>query len=423
MANIDDAMKLMAENIAKISEDVKTFKEHEDEIRAEVREENAKAAAKLDKNIIEEVKETGDAKGREYNILDAKKDFNSGKTQPFPVWDEKTYDDFGKFIIAGKAGDIETVNKIHKDYAGKAAGPYTETTTAGGYLLPSGFIPELVRLEYVKSMALQKARVIPLPAGGGASFVMPSLTTQAAANWGTINTAIGDTVNVFGQVTLTPEKMVGLSSCPNELLRDSPMAVAQIITDEWTEAFALKIDEEFFQGDDSDTANHQFDGWEFKASVHDTAGDTGDSAAGALTLANLVTVMSLLTTQELIGAEWFMHPSTWAQVRGLTGGSSANDHPYVSVDGPYKYNLFGYPVSISDKASASYASIAADRAILFFGNPKYIYIGMMNDLRVDSSEAYKFNYDQTVFRAIQRLAIAVALPGSLSMLTRGEAAG
>lgn len=418
--NAVDVMKEMAEQIAKLSDDIKTFKENEDQIKAQVREENARAAEKLDKAIIEDSNQKM-AMGANYNVLNAKADYAAGKTQPFPLWDEKTYNDFGEFVAATETGDMGVTNRIAKEYT-KAAGPYTETTTAGGYLLPTGFIPELVRLEYVKSLALQKGRVIPLPAGGGASFVMPSLTTQASANWGTINTAIGDTVNVFGQVTLTPAKMVGLSSCPNELLRDSPMSVAQIITDEWTEAFALKIDTEFFTGDVDDTTNHKFDGWRAATNVHDTAGDTGDSAAGALTLANLITVMSLLTSQELIGAEWFMHPSTWAHWRGMTGGSSANDHPYVSVDGPYTYNLLGYPVNLSDVCSLTWASVAADESFVYFGNPKHIYVGMMNDMRVDSSEQYKFNYDQTVFRAIQRIAIAVALPGSLSMLTRGPSA-
>lgn len=421
MANIDDAVKLMAESVAKISEDVKTLQDNKEEIKAQVIEENVKAAAKLDRNLIDDTKDKMDL-GKEYNILNAKADYENGKTQPYPIWDEKTYEDFGEFVVSSKTGDFQITNKVAKEYNAKAAGPYTETTTAGGYLLPTGFIPELVRLQYVKSLALQKGRIIPLPAGGGASFVMPSLTTQASANWGSINTAIGDTVNVFGQVTLTPAKMVGLSSCPNELLRDSPMSVAQIITDEWTEAFALKIDTEFFTGDDSDTTNHKFDGWRAATNVHDTAGDTGDSAAGALTLANLVTVMSLLTTQELVGAEWFMHPSTWSKWRGITGASTGNDHPYVAVNGPFQYNLMGYPVSLSDVCSLTWASIAADESFVYFGNPKHIYIGMMNDIRVDSSEQYKFNYDQTVFRAIQRLAIAVALPGSLSMLTRGPAA-
>ena len=418
MANNDEAMKLMAESIAKINEDLMRYNDNKEDIKAQVIEENTKKAANLDKAIIEDTKNKM-AEGADYNLLTARKDFQAGKRQPYPTWDEKTYNDFGEFVISSQTGDIKVANDIHKEYDSKAAGPYTETTTAGGYLLPTGFIPELVRLEYVKSMALQKGRIIPLPPGGGASFVMPSLTTQATANWGTINTAIGDTVNVFGQVTLTPEKMVGLSNTPNELLRDSPMSVAQIITDEWTEAFAVKIDNEFFTGDVDDTTNHKFDGWRAATNVHDTAGDTGDSAAGALTLANLVTVMSLLTTQELAGAEWFFHPSTWAYLRGLTGGSSANDHPYVSVDGPYQYNLLGYPVNTNNEVSLTWASVAADESFVLFGNPAYIYIGMMNDIRVDSSADLYFNKDQTSFRAIQRLAIAVALPGSLSMLTRG----
>jgi HK97 family phage major capsid protein len=150
-------------------------------------------------------------------------------------------------------------------------------------------------------------------------------------------------------------------------------------------------------------------------------GDTGDSAAGALTLANLGSVLGQLEDGELEGAEWFMHPTTWARLRVLTGGASGNDHPYVAVDGPYKYTLMGFPVNLSNKATTTWASIAASGAIALFGNPKLIYIGTKNDIQVDSSEAYKFNYDQTVFRAIQRIAMAMALPGSMARLRRGPA--
>ena len=416
MANMDEAMRTMAESLSEI----KSRLDAEAEEKQKAAEERVKEAAQLDKAMIEEVKEKADRKGKNYTILDAKHDFESGIKSNIPVWDEETYEDFGKFIIASKAKDNATIQKISEKH-NKASGPYTETTTAGGYLLPTGFIPELIRLEYAQSVALQKGRVIPLPPGGGASFTMPSLNTRAAAKWLDINTQMSDTVNAFSQLTLTPHKAAGLSNCPNELLRDSPMNVAQIITEEWVEAFRILIDEEYFQGDTADTTNHAFNGWEFASGVHEsTPGDSGDSVYGGLDVAQLKDVMANLTTMELAGAEWFMHPSTWAHIRGL---SDTSGMPLVAINGPRQYDIFGYPVTLSDECTAAVGSIAAGRASIYFGNPKYIYVGIMNDIVVDSSNSFKFDYDQTTFRALQRIAIGTVLGGSLAMITRSAADG
>ena len=349
--------------------------------------------APLDKGMVEIEKASGD-----YGFADARRDYADGGTTKELLWDKSTCKQFVDYAMSTKA-----------------AGPYTETTTAGGYLVPTSFKPELIRLAYVKSVALQEARIIEM---AGNSLNMPTLATQATMSWGTINTSIGDTANVFGQMSLSAEKAVAFSLAPNELIHDSPISVAQMITDNFTEAMAKFIDEEFFTGDTADASNHKFNGWEFAASVHDTAGDTGDSVAGVLTHDNIIDTMGLLDAVEIQGAKWFMHPSTWAIVRKL---KDSQNMPLVPISGGYKYDLAGYPVTLSNQVSATAASIAADRAVALFGNPKYGFIGDCLSLSIDSSDQYKFQSDQTAFRCVQRFAIDFPLGSSLAMITRGPA--
>jgi len=355
------------------------------------------STGRLDKYAVN--LESTTEKGADYSFSDARRDYADGGTTKELLWSKQECKDFVDWAMTYKA-----------------AGPYTETTTAGGYMLPTGFRPEVIRLAYVKSVALKDGRIIPMATN---TLNMPTLATQAKIAWGAINTEIGDTANVLGQMSMQAEKAVAFSLVPNELIHDSPVAVSQFIIDNFTEAMAKFIDEEYFQGDTSDATNHKFNGWEFAASVHDKAGDTGDSASGVLTYDNLVDTMAYLDAVEIEGAKWYMHPSTWAAIRKLKDDNSL---PLVPINSGYKYELLGYPVVFSNQATATLGSIAADRAVAFFGNPKYGFIGDCLDLNIETSDQYKFQQDQIAFRCVQRFAIDFPLGGSMAMLTRGPGA-
>jgi len=342
-------------------------------------------------------------RARNYGFYQARKEVQAGNKSPVPNWTLDTELKFTDFVHAVKNNDRKAIEKAYGD------NPYTETTSAGGYLVPEEFRAELVRLAYIRSLMLQKCRIMPMSTD---NMKVPSGGTATAA-WGTINTQIADSKVTLGQVDLSADKLIGLSLIPNELLSDSAIPVGAMIANEFAEAFAKKIDEEVLQGDSSDTSNHRFDGWATASSVEEvqpTADDT-PTLAETVTEANLLAMVAKLTAQELMGAEWFFHPTVWNVVRGLEDGSSSK---IVRLNESWKYDLLGFPTNISDQAP--YAT-TNELAVAFFGNPQHIIIGDRMQFTIASSSDSRFSYDQTEFRATQRLAIAVALPSSLVKLS------
>ena len=348
-----------------------------------------------------------DGPGKYVGFIDARSEVAKGKTYQAPMWGRKKSQRFVEWAIAIKQNDHASIQKAFGD------NPYTETTTAGGYLVPQEFRPELIRLTYLQSLALQFARIIPMTSD---KLTVPTVASGYSASWGPINTQITDSKVTFGQVDLTAEKMVGLSLVPNELLSDSALPVATILANEFAEAFAKKIDEEYFDGDATDTANHEFDGWLYASSVEEvkpSAGDDTPTAAELITEDNLLSMVGKLDDRELAGARWFMHPTAWNTVRGLEDGASSK---IVRLNEAYGYDLLGFPVNRSNQMP-SVSSLSNDQSYIAFGNPSHIIIGDRMQFTVAANEGERFSYDQTVFRATQRMALAVAIPSALVKLS------
>lgn len=344
--------------------------------------------------------------------LGARADVAKGKTAAAVCWDEKTEDQFVEWVHMVKNNDVQSIKKTFGDNA------YTETTTAGGYYVPTIFKPELVRLIYQKSMMLPKVTIVPMPVS---KMDLPTVTAGYSAGWGTINTQVTDSKITVNKVSLSAEKLVALSLVPNELLQDSGIPIAPLLANEFAEAFAFKIDEEILDGDATDTTNHKFDGWAHDASVGYSPGtDASPTLAEEVTIDNLTAMVAALEAANwvnLIGAEWFFAPQVWAVIRSLTAATT--NLPQVAINQPWKFDLFGFPVNINGLVPHTET---VSLAWGLFGNPKYVYVGDMGQMTIESSKDYRFGEDQTTFLARQRLAVKVGIPGSLGALKFGAAA-
>jgi len=381
-------------------------KAKEEDVVAKKAEELIRAKAERDPAMVDGRAKAA-AKGKHYNFLHARRDVAKGKNLPVPYWDDETFELFNEYMCAVHEKDSARLRKVYE----KANAPYTVTTTAGGYLVPDIFLPELIRAQYVKSLMLQKCRIIPMPSD---QVYLPTVSAGITAVWGTINTATGDTKATLGQVSLATEKLVAVSYVPNELMQDSMIGMGSFIADEFTDAFAKKIDDEALEGDATDTA-HKFDGWSDAATTNRAgSGTSGDSANGSLQADHLLDTIGKLDELEIVGAEWFMHPTSWAYIRGL---ADTNSDLLVGIDKDYRYNLYGFPVNLTSRVTTK-ASVGNGDVLCWFGNPKNYIIGTRSDINVRSSEHVAITADQTVFVGTQRLAMAVGLEGALAVLVR-----
>lgn len=403
LKQIDEA----TEDVKKMAVDFEALKAELEEQKKSMEakmEDILKATANIDKAMTRSNDEEKEV-GINYGFLSAKKDIAAGKNVNAPMWDDKTEKRFSEWLQMVAEKDYDSIKKAFGDNVHDASN-----------WTPTEFRSELVRLQVQNSLALQKCRIVPMSRD---KVEMPAPTGNYTAYWTSAGSAILDSKFTAGTVELDSAKLAAIALVNREDLEDPAYPVAQYAALLMAEDFGKKLDEEVFQGDDSDTTNHQFDGWEYAASVNEVTGsvDASPTFAELITEDNLLSVVGKLDDRELAGAEWFMTNAAWNTIRALEDGASSK---IVRLNEAYTYDLLGFPVNRRSEIAS--ATATADRAALFFGNPQWIFIGDRMGLRIDRSDEYRFANDQVVFRGLQRVAVKVALPSALVRLMFGSAA-
>ncbi len=108
---------------------------------------------------------------------------------------------------------------------------------AGGYIVPPGFIPEIITDANKLAGLYQYCRRIPV---GTTSGEIPNLATDVSVSWGTENTAITESAPVLGQKTWAVNRMNVICKQSRELVNDSNPNVVDYVTD----LFRRKVVEE-----------------------------------------------------------------------------------------------------------------------------------------------------------------------------------
>lgn len=337
--------------------------------------------------------------GKSYGFINARKDIANGKIAKAPLWDEKTTGKFNDFLHMVKEKDYAAIKKAWGDNAQDNVSNW----------IPTEFRSELVRLAYLQSIAMQKATIIPMSRD---KIDMPAPSGSYTTSWITAGDTISDSKITIGKVSLDTKKLGALALINNEDLADSAYPLALVIANQMGEDFGKAIDLEVFQSSGS-----AFSGLDSASGVQAVTGgvDATPTFAELLTEANILTAAGKLDDLQQDGAEWFFTPSAWNTIRSLEDGANSK---IVRLNEGYKYNLLGFPVNISSRVGPV---ATASKCAGFFGNMKHVYIGDRMDLSITTSDQYRFADDRTVFRAIQRLAIAVGIPSAFVKIDFGKA--
>lgn len=386
MDNIDKA----TEDVSKMAASIASMEAKMEEILRD------KAAASADQTRSNaEEKEIG----KSYGFLNARKDVLSGKTAMAPLWDSKTENRFNEYLKMVNQKDYVAISKAFGDNVSDASN-----------WSPTEFRSELVRLAYLNSMMLQKATIVPM---GRDKIDLPAPTGNFTASWISAGSQTQDSKVTYENLELNSKKLSALAIVNQEDLNDSAYPLALFIANQMGEDIGQKIDFTCFQGTSAD-----FKGLGAESGVLSVTGavDATPTLAELFTEANILSMAGKLEDMKLAGAEWFMGPDAWAVIRGLTAGTTGSS--IVRLNEGYSYDLLGYPVNRSAQVAPT---PAASKAMAYFGNPKYIYIGDRMGFSIATSDQYKFPEDQVVFKATQRLAIAVGLPAAFVKLSFGAA--
>lgn len=115
------------------------------------------------------------------------------------------------------------------------------TDTAGGYLVPSQEIPDLID-QLKAEAAVSRAGATWLSGLKGSPVKIPKQTAGAAAYWVGENSVITPSDLAFGQVQLTPKKVAALVKLSNELLSMSLPQAEAVVRRDLVEQISLAID-------------------------------------------------------------------------------------------------------------------------------------------------------------------------------------
>lgn len=297
-------------------------------------------------------------------------------------------------------------------YGAKASTLAEGTASVGGYLVPTEFSSEVVRLMNDISKIMEISNVIPMSSW---KRQIPKQLTNVTVGWVDESAAKSETNPTFGQIEQVAKVMAAVIKCTDELLRDSAINLTKFLSELVAEAMALEIERVALVGDVSG-AGDPFNG------IYKTSGVNVVSMAGA--------GVSFDDIAELIFSLNDAYAKDAVIVLSRTGlkkliklKDSQNNYIWQPPTGDVPATLWNTPYVISSQIPDNLGT-GTDETLAILGRfDKYMLISPRQELEVkisqDASDAAgnsAFMTDQTWMRFTHALSIDVAHGAAFSYL-------
>jgi HK97 family phage major capsid protein len=239
--------------------------------------------------------------------------------------------------------------------------------TAGGYLVPDLFQPEMLRLVEERGVFRANADSWPMNSASG-TFPrrVSGVTAYAVSESGEITASDAGA----DMIRVTPKKWATLTRIASELNEDSAISTGDWIATEIAYAFADKQDEAGFNGDGTSTY-HGVHGVMVKAVDGNHAGTVYDAASGntafsTLDLVDFEGMAGQLPSYAEGGARWYISKkgffASMSRLMTAAGGNTI-DH----IAGGTGLQFLGSPVVITQVLNSTLTA-QASTAILAYGD-------------------------------------------------------
>lgn len=293
------------------------------------------------------------------------------------------------------AEDQERWRRIANDYS-------TVDPAKGGFLVPEVFRSQLLQASLETAIVRPRAMVVEMD-GPVVAFPTVDETTHVDSLYGGITgTWVGEGESLpesearFGRVVLRANKLVSYCEAPSELPADAPRAWSSFINTAMPRAISFFEDDAFLTGNGVGKplgvlhANNTA-----LVTVAKESGQTADT----IHWENLIKMYARMLPGSLGTAVWIASIDTFPELATMalsvgTGGSAIwlNN----GVEGP-PARILGRPVLFSEKVN----KLGDGGDISFVDLGQYL-VGDRGEMRVQSSEHYKFGNDVVSYRVIQR---------------------
>jgi len=311
-----------------------------------------------------------------------------------------------------KSGDADA-KRWCQDHGVESRAQGSTGSTTGAAFVPDVLSSTVIRLVDQYSAFAQNATNVVMPSD---VLLFPRRTAGATAYWINENAAITASDPTSNQVTLTAKKVTGAVTIASELLQDSIVSIADWIAAELALTLSNAVEEAAWSGNPSNAPAvaglvTTYTGGllaasaaTYAASLVTAAGDTPDE----VTKANLLAMMAKVPQHSRAGAKWFCSPFFFAacmQNLDLAQGGS------VGLSQGMGPTFLGSEVVLTDRLPSGADSTGAIMAL--YGNmANSSYYGIRRAIEIASSDQVNFLSDQTVIRAVARVAITHANLGT-----------
>ena len=277
---------------------------------------------------------------------------------------------------------------------------------SGGFLVPDEFRAQLMAVALERAVVRQRATVIPMTTLRTAIPVVDSTSNVSSVYGGVIGywteeaAALTQSQPTFGRVALEAKKLTAYTEVPNELRRDSAIALETLINKMFPEAINWFEDIAFLFGSGVgeplgvlNPLNNAI------VSVAPNGGQPG----GSILWENIVAMYARMLPSSLASAVWVVSPNTLPELFTMalsigTGGSALGPIAGSFGTGAPTMSLLGLPIIISEKVSA--LGGAGDVNLIDFS--QYL-IGDRMQLEAEVSTDYRFGNDMVAYRFIERV--------------------
>ena len=314
--------------------------------------------------------------------------------------------------LKGRLGDADA-RRWCADHGVEARAQGSTGSTTGAAFVPDILSSTVLRLVDQYSAFASNAMSVQMPSD---VVLFPKRTGGATAYWIAENTAITASDPTSSQVTLTAKKVSGAVVVASELLADSVVSISDWLAAELALTLSNAVETVAWNGNPSNApavaglATTYTGGIlagsaaTYAASLVNAAGDTPEE----VTKANMLAMIAKMPQHSRAGAKWYCSPyffATCMQNLDLNQGGSAG------MTGGMGLSFLGSEVVLTDQLPAGTDSTAKVMAVYANLMNSSIY-GTRAGIEIASSDQVNFLSDQTVIRAVARVAISHHTLGS-----------
>jgi len=319
-------------------------------------------------------------------------------------------------ILFGEWEDAEFEKEVVEE-ATKRKDLAAGTPSAGGYIVPVQYIPQLIELIRAEAV-VTRAGATSLDQLVGSPVDIPKQTGGAIVYWVGENTAITASDLAFGQLQLTPKTMAALMRVSNRLIRLANPSVETIIRRDFAQAIALELDIKALRGDGTGST---------PVGIANTAGIKTvaiGANGGDFTFDHAIDMeFELAQANTLRGSLAFItHPAVIRKLKKLKATGTGDYMRWV--EGLKDKQLVEYPYFMTTQLPTNLTKgTGTNLTEVYFGNWQELIVAQWTGIEIAASmqAGTSFETNQTWFRVIQDVDIGVRHPESFCLLNDASA--